>query len=492
MTSSAAVPARAVYAVLLAYAIGLALFWPSVFLIVDEERYVSQAVAFAQGATRVAGAEILLPSVPVNMISDYPPGTSLLQAPFVWAFGWKGGVVLSFAALVLATLATMRWLTSAGKSPAFALLVPAFAPTLFFGRIAMSDVPSAALVACAGLLLWRADRHAQGASFGLGFAVTASVLLREPLVVLLAPLALGAAVRGRVAIGPVVLGAVMGAAPRLALSWLFFDTPWFVRDAGYGFSLESLRFTVGVHAVVLLAMFPGGALLPFLYRGERRAELVAATVAYVGLFLLYDYDGLRENGPVKGLVAMSRFMIPLAPVLAFMAADVWPRLHARLTDGGRRLVGLGVRAAVAAVVVVAIGVHAAAAGEERDPRRIVTAVYEHTEAGTPVITNPKGTLKYFSPSYGPRRLLLRDAVVPDSMPALESRFGPLAVVFLDRLDSDMFRTDARANDEFLAAISTRCTTRDAHAERYGTWASLRVVRVTDCGGSRQLSPPGQR
>jgi 4-amino-4-deoxy-L-arabinose transferase-like glycosyltransferase len=87
-------------AALAAHCLGFALFWPRAFLVVDEERYVSQALAFSRGSTTIPGAEIIYPASTATMLSDYPPGTSFIQTPFVWAFGWRGAALASMLGLV--------------------------------------------------------------------------------------------------------------------------------------------------------------------------------------------------------------------------------------------------------------------------------------------------------------------------------------------------------------------------------------------------------
>ena len=161
---------RWVFVVLAAYGLGFLLFPPRVLVIGDEERYVSQALAFSRGSLTVPNAEILYPATKIAAISDFPPGTSLLQVPFVLVAGWRGAVLLSVLGLIATTLITKRWLADIGLDPAFSLLIPAFFGALFFGRVAMSDMPSAAVVALALWLLWRAEGEgvvggAEGASF---------------------------------------------------------------------------------------------------------------------------------------------------------------------------------------------------------------------------------------------------------------------------------------------------------------------------------------
>src|SRR5437762_10502691 len=99
--SAATTPATMwVVATLAAYVAGFLLFPPRILLILDEERYVAQAMAFAMGRSTLPHAQILYPPSPIGVVTDYPPGTSLLQVPFVWLFGWRGAAVLSVIGLV--------------------------------------------------------------------------------------------------------------------------------------------------------------------------------------------------------------------------------------------------------------------------------------------------------------------------------------------------------------------------------------------------------
>jgi len=463
----------------LSYVVGLALYPPRVLTVVDEDRYVSQALAFARGAPVIEGSGIVVPPVQVRAISDYPPGTSLLQTPFVAAFGWRGAILVSLASLILATLFTAAWLRDAGKPVGFALFVPGFAAVPVFGRIAMSDMPSGALVAFVCWSLWKSESGNTRWSVVTGLAAGASLLLREPLAVLLAPLLLGAVIRRRARAVPLFLGGAVGVTLRLVLSKVLFGSAVYVRDSGITFSLGSLAHTIPVYAAILLVMFPMGALLPFFYRGQRRLEVVVAVVAYVLLFLLYDYDVIRGQGPVKGLLLAARFMIPVVPLLAWMAADVWPRIlnrgGARAEQAISRLAPMG----VAGIGLMAFAVHPIAHRQERDFEAIVTGIFSNTDSATAVVTNSDATLKYFSAAYGRRRLILRQSVRPDSVPALLSTFGRLDIVLLDRLDSEMFRRDADANSRFLADLNTICQLALKYEQDFA-WAKLRLFGVRGC------------
>src|SRR4051812_13610359 len=112
---------RPLYAILLSYTIGFALFPPRVFLVGDEERYVSQAVAFSHGALSL-GTQWVEPASRLQVDSDYPAGTSLLETPFVWLLGWRAAALASVLGLIVATLATAWWLRDEDHPPGFALL----------------------------------------------------------------------------------------------------------------------------------------------------------------------------------------------------------------------------------------------------------------------------------------------------------------------------------------------------------------------------------
>ena len=183
---------RALWAVLAVYLAAFLISPPRALLVVDEELYVAQAVAFAVGARTIGDAGRRYEGMPHAVMSDYPAGTSLLQTPFVATLGWPFAALASVLSLIVATLATAALLRNHGRDPVFALLVPGFLGTSFFARTAMSDVPSAMIVALSLLCSTRAgsadDASAQR-KLGLvgGFLAGVSVLFRELNVLLVSP-----------------------------------------------------------------------------------------------------------------------------------------------------------------------------------------------------------------------------------------------------------------------------------------------------------------
>jgi hypothetical protein len=474
--AAARLDTRWVYAVLALYTLGLTLFWPKVFMVVDEERYVSQALAFSQGGAAIEGAQLLRMAPAKPVISDYPPGTSLLQTPFVRMVGWRGAAVVSLLSLIAATLLTARWLTNSGLNSAFSLYVPGFLGSLLFGRFAMSDLPSTALVALFCMALWRAD-GSRAMSVLAGFACGAVLLFREPPLLIMAPLLIGAALRRKIAITAAAAGFAGGLALRMASAAALFGTPWYTRDPGAGFSLGSLSHTVPLYAVMLLVLIPGAGLLPFLYRGSRRAEFAVAFAAYIGLFLCFDFDGVRTNGLVKGFLHTSRYLCPLLPLVAFMAASTWPALIERL-DARRRMALLPGLLGIAAACA-AFAIHPVINRAEQSALTIVRGITTHVRPDQPVITNTNATLKYLSPAYGARQLIPRYGLPPDSVTVFATQLGRLSLAFLDRFDSELFTQEAADNDRFIAAIAGRCALRKIH-DTTARVGSLRIFELDGC------------
>lgn len=465
---------RSYWLVLVAYAAGYALFPPRVLLVNDEERYVAQAMAFARGSANLAGATTLLPRSTERVASNYPPGTSALQAPFVALFGWRGAGLLSVVSLALLVAATIVLLRDQRYDTRFALVVPAFVGSLFFGRLAMSDMPGAALAAFALVLLFRRERSWR-TTFAAGAAAGATLLFREPLALFLAPFIVGDVLPWKRGTPALLLGGAAGVLARLAVAAALFGDPLYVRDSGYGFGWSYGAANLGVYAVVLLVLLPAGAALLFLYRGARYVEVRASAVAYIALFLFYGYEPWAENGLARGTLLATRFAIPLLPLVALSAADVLPRwLGARVTEP--RAARLGVMA-TAAVAIAAFAVHPAIRRTESGPDAIVSVLHARTRAEEPIVINEKAVGKYLSPVYGARLLVWRSSADAAALHDLCARHSALQMALLDRTDSPMFRGDADANAQFVRATQREFVTTLTYDGFFGRDLHLRIYRV---------------
>jgi hypothetical protein len=174
-----------------------------------------------------------------------------------------------------------------------------------------------------------------------------------------------------------------------------------------------------------------------------------------------------------------------------MAADVFPRWRARLKGTSARIAGVGTTVAAAGIALAVFAVHPLAQRQESVPLAVVRAMYEHTSERTPVITNHKATLKYLSPVYGPRRLVLRSAIDSVLLENLQRAHGTLSLALMDRYDSEMFRADAEENETFVARAGRQCRLTMRYESQIAAWARVRVFDVRACDSTRALVPEGQ-
>ena len=471
---------RWLWIILLVYAGGFLAFPPSVLLINDEERYVSQAVAFARGGLTIPDAALPGTREATRVLSDYPPATSALQAPLVAAAGWRAAAGLSVIALALMVWCTMRTLKALRFDPTFGALALIFAPALFFGRSAMSDVPAAAVVAAA---LWSLVRSMSGSArwaFAAGALSGGTLLFREPVILLVAPLAL-AAMREPGNRVPMIAGGILAIAIRAAASAVLFGDPLHVRDSGYGFSVWSMPINAPLYAMILMLLFPGGLVLVARYRGAYRWPLLAGVIGYVALFLAFEYNAWRDNGVVRGTLLAGRYMIPAVPLLVVMAAGTLSALAARVAPRTKRIARSTLLTSAAAAAFL---VHPALRSLESQQYSILRFIQDLTRPEFPVVMNEKVAGKYLSPAYG-SRLRVSRSEASSRWIAICQRHGGVQVVLVDRTDTELFRADAAANATFFSNVRQTPGVRLLADSTFSPSLRVRILWAGDCRAQPQ-------
>ena len=273
-------PYLCLVAILATYVSGYALFPAGAFTSSDESAYVEQAVVFANGS--------------LASVSPYPPGTSLLQSPFVAIAGWRAAPWLSLLALGATVLLMARWLRDAGYHPGFALLFLAYAPTLVMARVGTSEVPSAAMVTL-GLWLFWTGQDARW-KWGLaGWLAGLSILLRETNILLFLPFLTAATASRRPGWLVLASTAAAGLATAVLGYWLTAATLPGLRVTA-GFSMDAVGRNIGIYAICMLVLAPGGLAAIATYKGRERRALTAAVAGYLAVYLFYDYSG-QDSAP---------------------------------------------------------------------------------------------------------------------------------------------------------------------------------------------------
>ena len=113
-----------------------------------------------------------------------------------------------------------------------------------------------------------------------------------------------------------------------------------VRASSQGFSLEGATERLGLYLVALTILLPLGLPLALMYRGTWWREGIGCILGFVAFYALYSYDAARSGG-VKQVLLLSRFMLPVVPLVIVMALRSrglgwlaeWQGRHPRLTRG---------------------------------------------------------------------------------------------------------------------------------------------------------------
>jgi hypothetical protein len=306
------------------HVLALAVTWPDIPLIEDEAHYIDAAMAFSHGSIDTVARDFsTLRHVP-RQPSMYPVGTSLLQSPFVFLFGWRGAYVPSIVGF-FATTAAVAWILRMQRlPPIFALVTVLFLPSLVLSRVAVSDCITTGLVATSLACFMYATQAAGRAMWLAGLLAGLAFSCREMSAVFFFPLFIGSAVRRDPKVWSLYAGVAIGVLVRLGGSYVAFGSPFF-RHSGYGtFALEHFLVNWPFYALLLTFGLPLGTWVFATYRGWRWPEVLASVAAFALLYAFYEY-GASESGGAVSLVIGGRYLATLLPLYVLALTWWWQR-----------------------------------------------------------------------------------------------------------------------------------------------------------------------
>ncbi len=483
---------RIVWALVLLFAAGFLAFYPRALTNFDEVSYVRQAVAFASGSTTVDAIDPLTGQHQRLYPSDYPAGTATLMVPFVWLGGWRGTFLLGLLALSACTLFTARWIVDSGHSPLYALIVLGYLPAMVIARTAMSDLPSACMVAAGLWLFWDEKHTTPWRRLAAGFLAGASICLREPNPILFAFFFLGALVRRERHLLPLIAGGLAGVALRPLLAEWAYGSPVYVKEHPYGFTGMLAWENLAIYLVALLLLVPGGLIFTLFYRGKRRIELIATVVVYIAMFVAWDYNGSASGGLRQWILSM-RFLIPAVPIVAFamahtcsrwylaISAGLIPRRRVMLQRSARAVVALWVLGIVAAGTIVNVRSQL----WSRLHEQIVQTLYSDTDPGQPIMADLPATVKFLNELYGKRMLVNLDLGAQSNevrraqLLELLRKNPTVQIVLFDRDDSEYWLNKLKEDEYFVDSISQQLHATMKVRQRFPGLGVLRIWSVSD-------------
>lgn len=443
------------------YALGYSMHYPRTATNDDEGIYLEQTSRWVEtGSFRTEKLDPLSGEHESFVPGDYYPiGMVALMAPFVKVFGWRGAFFPSFLCLVIAVLATARWLHDEQRSPVFALILLAFPAAIVAGRLAMSDTARTAASALGLWLFFRGLDGHRGWWLGSGLVAGATLTLRESGVLPFVPLFAGSVLRRDRGWIWLLLGGLAGTALHLLTNQLAFGDAFFVRgtQAVYPLDLATIHERLPIYLLGLLVLVPGGLAFGLAYRGRRRPEIVL-TIALVFLFYSFQTFGMSASSFAKRLVVALRYFDPLLPVLAFAMAESVPRLLNRLLARAydraqaERLAGAAATLWLAGAAAAAFLVHPALDRWSASQAEIRDAIERSVPSDAVLVANGTAVRKFIDDLSRPYVTLFRDDLSPEQLEQLREKHGGYVVAFLDRSDSTYWLNDSAKNAAFVARL----------------------------------------
>lgn len=317
----------------------------------DEFSYGFQARIFAGGRLTAESPVPLEAFHSANLVNDgqwysqYPPGWSLLLAPF-GAVPWVIPALLGAGVLLFPY--RLARLLYGPEAAAFTLLVLAASPAVLMNAATLFPHAAQVALGCAGLeLLIRGRAAAGGALLGLVFLMRP---LETALLVLLVPLA----VPERRRLLPAALG--FAAVASLFAGWLlhlqggFYETAAATDPESLGHSLPAALWNTA-YRLVRLGFWAAPLALPLAFRGPQRL-LTAGYLALLTLAFAFFYNLGQVEFSTRYLlvgwvlatlpagVAAARYATPAAVGVWLLVSvcAVWPGVvtSARQTVAGER------------------------------------------------------------------------------------------------------------------------------------------------------------
>jgi len=477
-------------AAVVVYAVGFVVWFPRALSITDEAHYVTGAVTVA----RFPWTGTLTGFTAASMIGaptvTYPVGTSLLQAPFVALFGWHAAALASVGSVCFVAAVLRRWMQDAGQSPSVVWLWFGFPPVLVMGRLAMSDVPAAACVAVGLYAYWKGSRA--DATFRpwlvAGLATGGSLLLREPLLLILGPFAAGALLRRERHWRMLCAGLIIGGLLRLVTGRVFYNDPFAYNLVNARFSLEALPDTAPVYAILLLLCVPGSVIWMPRYRGWRWQECQAAVWSTVLFFLLYTYAA-KSTEPLRQLVLMGRYLIPLVPLLVWCASSTlgewWSR---RLSTPNATAEAWVPWLWIGAVIGGTFLVHPVVASWDAVQARVTDRILAVLPDEVQVVTVATDIARHLHGGTGRRVLVSFDVATPHELARPAVRRPPVFIVTVERSADEYDEESAQTARRYRSELAGWCSVTPVVEEEVAPGTRLRVHRVAACASPFGLAP----
>lgn len=281
--------------------------FPTCITIIDEYSYLLQAINLVEGNSDF-----------FSLPGKYPVGTALFLAPIIKILGIKYVFVYGISALILSSFLIGKILIKLNLSFNWVFFLFLYVPTAFLSRSLMSE-PLALLWSSIFFYIFFLFEKNNLTGVLLGLMTGLSLLIREPLIIILFPFLIWFLLQNKKLIPLTALGLVIGSSIRFFTNYWFYNDWIFIKPPGIGFGVNLFLANLILYVVLLMVFLPFGLLTAVNYNGREKYPIKFTIFTYFLFFLLYEYNGLN-SGVFQSTILGGRFFIPLLPLLIITMA----------------------------------------------------------------------------------------------------------------------------------------------------------------------------
>ncbi len=299
------------------------LFYPENWMITDAYNYVNRGIAFSRGSTDLFVFDFITGNK-INLIpAPYNTGTSIFFGLAIALLGKKSLFLVPLFQVIISVFLVSETIKRNSYSNYGLVIWGLSLSLMFFSRSAMSCMPSLMMVSIASYIFFRKELKNKHL-ISLGILAGFCLWFRESNIFLIAPFIIYSLYKDIRSAPLIGLGIILGLSPKLLMDKWVYGSFWF-QSASSGFSINGLIDHFPEYSIILLCLLPISIVFIGLYKGKGDKSIKVSSIAFVLLYLFYNYTAVEFSGLIKGSLLTSRFMIPLLPIASICAAEVISR-----------------------------------------------------------------------------------------------------------------------------------------------------------------------
>jgi len=153
----------------------------------------------------------------------------------------------------------------------------------------------------------------------LGLLAGLSLWFRQTTIILLAGLVCVDCLKNYKAAIIFIVGIVLGLFPKLISNFYVYGDAFYSKNYE-AFALDHAVDNLAIYAFITLLLLPGGLILTYLYKGQKRKEIILSVTVFLLVHLFYRYNAASHGSFLSSVFYNGRYFIPSLALFAVVYA----------------------------------------------------------------------------------------------------------------------------------------------------------------------------